>query len=262
MPDLSGLPASLREKTRWITLAGVPALVAHPDWHEGASDLPLRPWLLWMHGRSVNKELDPGRYQRLLRAGIATVAVDLPGHGERRDESWQTLERTAELVATMVEEIDPIVDAAHELGATGGLDLERVAIGGMSAGGMATLARLCRPHRFECAVVECTTGSWTWQPNLLRGGPEIVARLNPIDHLDAWRAIPLLVLHNRYDEWVRFDGQREFLDALVARTGRADLVTMHVYEKTGAPYEHAGFGRLGADAKDRVARFLAEKIAR
>jgi len=34
-----------------------------------------------MHGRTANKELDPGRYLRLIRAGIAVCAIDLPGHG-------------------------------------------------------------------------------------------------------------------------------------------------------------------------------------
>ncbi|MDZ4830928.1 MAG: prolyl oligopeptidase family serine peptidase [Phycisphaerae bacterium] len=261
-PELrSSLPLSLAAKARWIKLAGVPALIVHPDWDPAAdAPLPVRPWLLWMHGRTVTKELDPGRYQRLARAGIASVAVDLPGHGERLDNSAQRLDATLPLIAGMVSEVDAIVAAAHELGGNAGLDLERMAIGGMSAGGMATLARLCRPHRFAAAVVECATGSWRWQSNLMQGDPALVASLNPIDHLDGWRAIPLLVLHNRLDQWVRLAGQEEFVAALSARTARADLISMHVYDETGAPFEHAGFGRMGADAKDRVAQFLARHL--
>lgn len=210
-----------------------------------------------MHGRSVNKELDPGRYQRLLRLGIACVAVDLPDHGERRSVKVVDAGSSLQVIAQMVSEIDAVVDAAHELG---GLDLERMAIGGMSAGGMAALARLCRPHRFCAAVVECATGSWRWQENLVRSDPALAAALNPIDHVDTWRAIPLLVLHNLLDEWIPIAGQEEFVEAVRSRTARPDLVQMHVYDKTDAPNEHAGFGRKGADAKDRVAAFLESAL--
>lgn len=212
-----------------------------------------------MHGRTVNKEIDPGRFLRCLSAGIACVAVDLPGHGERLDPRDHETDRTLDVIARMVAEIDPIVDAVHALD---GFDLERFAIGGMSAGGMAALARLCRPHRFACAAVECTTGSWRWQPHLMQGDPTIVAALNPIDHLDGWRPIPLLVLHNRFDLWVPVAGQEEFVAALTVRDPHSSRVTMHVYDRTGAPYEHAGFGRMGADAKDRLVQFVATNVAK
>lgn len=258
MPDFAGLPTSLRRHARWLRVAGVPALVVHPDWAAETPDVPTRPWLLWMHGRTVTKELDPGRYARLARAGIASVALDLPGHGERLDVARHALDATLGVIAEMVHEIDRVVDACHDLG---GLSPDRYAIGGMSAGGMVTLARLTRPHRFSAAVVECTTGSWRWQPNLLKGDASALAALNPIDHLDGWRPIPLLALHNRLDEWVPIDGQREFLDAVAARTARPELVEFHVYDRTGAPNEHAGFGTMGADAKDRVVAFLARTLA-
>jgi hypothetical protein len=35
---------------------------------------------------------------------------------------------------------------------------------------------------------------------------------------------------------------------------------MHIYEATGAPNEHAGFGRLAADAKDRFTAFLVTTL--
>ena len=263
MPDLSGVPASLRAVSRWITLAGVPAMVSHPAWSSGSSaqtTVPSRPWLLWMHGRSVQKEIDPGRFLRCVRSGIACVAVDLPGHGERFEAGMQEPHRTLEVIDRMEREIDAVVDAVLELG---GFDVERFAIGGMSAGGMATLARLSRPHRFTAAVVECTTGSWRWQPNILKGDPAVVARLDPIRHLDGWRPIPFLALHNQFDEWVPLEGQREFVDAVTARCrglGSSAPIDLHVYDRTGAPNEHAGFGRMGADAKDRVVSFLSSAL--
>jgi pimeloyl-ACP methyl ester carboxylesterase len=157
MPEIGGgLPASVRERARFETLAGVPALVVHPGFAADGCMHPgieggRAPVLLWMHGRTANKELDPGRFLRLVRAGIATVSVDLPGHGARLDEALQQPERTLEFVERMAGEIDAVVEAML---ATGWFDDTRIAIGGMSAGGMAALIRLCRAHPFRAACVE------------------------------------------------------------------------------------------------------------
>lgn len=258
MPEIGGgLPASVREKARFETFAGVPALVVHPSFAPDGAFLGERPPVLfWMHGRTANKELDPGRFLRLVRAGIATVSIDLPGHGAREDLALQQPERTLEAVERMAGEIDSVVEAAL---ATGWFDDARMALGGMSAGGMATLVRLSRAHSFRAACVECTTGSFAWQRNRAMFEPERAARLDPIQHLDGWRAIPLLVLHNTLDEWVAVEGQREFVEALRAR-GLAKDVVMHEYAETGAPHEHSGFGRFAADAKDRQTAFLVREL--
>ena len=84
MPDLDArLPSSLQaiSETRRLG-ADVPSLVVRPESAPlGGGDRI--PFLLWMHGRTATKELDPGRYLRLARAGIGACAIDLPGHGER-----------------------------------------------------------------------------------------------------------------------------------------------------------------------------------
>lgn len=254
MPDLSGLPSSLLAHTRLIALGGVPALVAIPP--EASSERPV-PWLLWMHGRTVSKELDPGRYLRLLRAGIASVAVDLPGHGERLDPARQTAEAALAVIEQMAGEIDAVVAAAR---AVPELDADRIAIGGMSAGGMAALVRLCRPHRFAAAVGECTTGDLLGQPQLTATDPERVRRLDPATHLDGWREIPCIFLHNRHDEVVSCAALERFVERLRARATDPATVRLHVYDRTGAPAEHAGFGRQTADAKSRVTAFLEETL--
>ena len=89
---------------------------------------------------------------------IAACAIDLPGHGERRIEGWDSPSRTLDVLQQADSEIDGVVEAlaAPEFG--GAFDLDRMGIGGMSAGGMAALRRLCEPHEFKCAAVECTTG--------------------------------------------------------------------------------------------------------
>ena len=255
-PDTQ-LPSSLRARTRWrrLTPAGVPAMLVHPDW-EPANPVPV---VLWMHGRTVDKELDPGRYLRWLRAGIATCAVDLPGHGERFDADLQEPGRSLDIVKQMLAEIDPIVEA---LDAMGLFDLDNAAIGGVSAGGMATLARLCTPHRFRCVSVEATTGSWRHQSHrpMFRDRDQELAGLDPIEHLDGWREIPIQAFHGRYDEWVPVEGQQAFVDALRAHYRDANLIEFIRYDRTGAAYEHAGFGKYASEAKNTQLAFFERHL--
>ena len=254
------LPQSVLALARHERLAGgrVPALLVHPHWDRAAGRaLRPAPVLVWMHGRTVAKELDPGRYLRLARAGIASCALDLPGHGERLDRTLQEPERTLEVVAQMADELDAVV---ADLDASGDHDGCRRALGGMSAGGMAALVRLTRPHRFDAAAVECTSGSWRWLRHRAMFDPVRVAAMDPFEHLGGWRPIPLLALHNAGDEWIAVDSQREFVDAVRARTPDPGTVLLHVYGPTGAPNEHAGFGRMASDAKERMTAFLAANL--
>ena len=130
----------------------------------------------------------------------------------------------------------------------------------MSAGGMATLVRLTRPHRFDAALLECTIGSWRWQRNRAMFDPVRVAAMDPFEHLAHWQPLPLLALHNQGDEGVPVDGQRDVIEAVRARTPDPTWVQFHVYGPTGAPNEHSGFGRMASDAKDRATAFLTEHL--
>lgn len=246
------LPAALRQRATWERLgpSATPALLALP---EGATEDAPAPLVLWMHGRTVHKELDPGRYLRWLRAGIGACALDLPGHGERLDRELQRPERTLDVVRAMVDEIDGVVDAVRD---RPGVDADRLGIGGMSAGGMVTLVRLGAPHPFRAASVEATTGSWEHQRGRAMHRPDLVEAMNPIEHLEGWREIPLQVIHSKADEWVAFEGQMEFVDALRDRYERPDLVEVVAFERTGAPHEHVGFGRKAAEAKDAQTEFF------
>lgn len=260
--------AALTAMSQWVRLASdVPAVIVRPPpTVQPPSPLPL---LLWFHGRSVNKELDPGRYARLARVGVATCAIDLPGHGERSDAALQAPEATLRVVSQAVDEVDPILESLRQMG---DFAMDRVAIGGMSAGGMVTMVRLCRAHSFRAALLESTTGSWKHQSHRAMWDAGIVEALNPIDHLagaDAsdegnrlggWREIPVLSLHNTHDEWVDVRGAREFTEALRARARHPAAIQLHEYQGGGAPSEHAGFGRFGADAKDRGTAFLREAL--
>lgn len=258
----SQLPRSLSERTTLDTLGdGVPALVAQPE-----GDQPT-PFVLWMHGRTVSKELDPGRYLRWVRAGIAAVALDLPGHGQRFVDGAHDPERTPAVVEQMVGEIDGVLASLRERYPR--LDMARVGIGGMSAGGMATLRRLCDPHPFACAAIEGTTGDLTglyfppaghgkdWPVSHDRASVE---RIDASRHLADFRPIPLLALHNEGDELVPIGIQRGFLDRLRDHYRRegADpgLIRLETFRETGAPQEHSGFGRHANDAKNLQLDFL------
>jgi dienelactone hydrolase len=257
-------PRSLQPHTRTVRIPSnsgedVPALVIHPDWTTPT------PVVIWMHGRTAHKELDAGRFQRWLRAGIAACSIDLPGHGERADTEKQEATYTLRMVKQASAEIDSVVEGLADPAYTGAFDLERMGIGGMSAGGMVALRRLCDPHSFACAAVEGTTGALGRMPNYLdRHGPEILEEMDPMRHLDTWRPIPLLALHSEADQWISVEGIREFVTALRARyralgvdESTVELVT---WPTTGAPYEHLGFGRVSNDAKNLQTAFFRRHL--
>jgi alpha-beta hydrolase superfamily lysophospholipase len=245
----------------------VPSLIALPEPGLDSSSRPT-PTVLWLHGRTVSKELDPGRYLRWIRSGIAACAIDLPGHGERFDERLQTPEATLEVVELAAAEIDAVVEALRNEAVALGLARSSsdaaalpLAIGGMSLGGMVSMVRLCRDHSFRAASVEATTGSWSWQMHRAMWDAPRAEAMNPITHLDGWREIPFQALHARHDEWVAVDGQREFIEALRRRALRPEQITMEIFEeRTGAPNEHAGFGRYGAEAKERQLAFWRKHL--
>ncbi|MBY0307113.1 MAG: alpha/beta fold hydrolase [Phycisphaerales bacterium] len=265
MPDLSAqLPSALAKQARWVRLgpSEVPALVIHPDWEGGDP----RPVMVWMHGRTVGKELDPGRYLRWMRSeggGIATCAVDLPGHGERRAAGWEEPGRTLDVIEQMVGEIDGVVESLRRFG--GLFDLTRVGIGGMSAGGIVALRRLCDPHGFSCASVESTVGNveFFFQREAVYPAAQI-ARVDPLRRVGQWRPVPLLAMHSRADKVAPVAGIEGFIERLKGhyRAVGADegLVEFRTWQETGAPFEHNGFGRHSAEAKSQQTAFLSRYL--
>lgn len=260
-------PESLAKQTRRMSLAGVPALVAHPDWATPA------PVMVWMHGRTANKELDPGRYLRWIRAGVAAVALDLPGHGERYDVQLQHPRATMDVIAQMSGEIDRVVDALAAPGLGEYLDFARMGIGGMSAGGMTTLHRLTQGHDFVCAAIEGSTGAFealyfpadaSRPPWGVEQDRDKVVALDPSKHLDTFAPLPLLALHCEADEVVPFDTLQGFLALLreryVATGSNPALIELKTWPASGAPSEHSGFGRFGNDAKNAQVDFLTRQL--
>lgn len=261
-------PAALASRTRTARFGDIPALLAHPDWERPA------PVMIWLHGRTVNKELDPGRYLRWIRAGIAACAIDLPGHGERADSRLPHPANSLELIGRAVAEIDTVVAALRAHDSSHVFDLSRVGIGGMSAGGMATLRRLCDPHPFTCAAVEGATGNLlalyhppageASRPWPVSHPPERITPIDPMQNLAGWKPTPLLILHSEADRIVPIAGLRTFVEAVRAQTAKAggdpSIVEFTTWPETGAPDEHAGFGRVANDAKNAQVEFLKRHL--
>jgi len=250
----------------------VPALLAHPNWKSPA------PVVLWMHGRTANKELDPGRFLRWIRAGIAACSIDLPGHGERGWAGGHEPDASLKVIGQAVGEIDAVVEALADPRFQGVFDLDRIAIGGMSMGGIVTLRRLCDTHPFVCAAVEGTTG-WLEglyfpedrsepgkaQPGwVVRHERDAVAAVSAAAHLSTFRPMPLLMLHSEADRMMPFAVAKGFADRLRTHYQEigADpsLVELVTWPETGAPEEHIGFGRFSNDAKNTQTAFLTRHL--
>lgn len=261
MPDLSTtLPRSLQAQSRVLRLgaAATPTLLIHPRF-DAQSQKPLQPapFLLWLHGRTAQKELDSGRYLRLSRAGIATVALDLPAHGERAVSEKQTSEFSLEVVEELLVEIPGVLAALKDFPE---FDQSRCAIGGFSLGGMAALAALCQPHSFCAALIEATSGDWSEMASA-KHDPVRAQRLEPLRHLDSWKPIPLMALHAIEDEMVPVTPQRGFIEKIRAQTSANIPVVWEEFARTGAPKEHIGFGIFAAHAKTVGTQFLVDHLA-
>ncbi len=261
------MPRALTQRTLITRIADdVPVLLAHPDqaWHDqGATPTPA-PICLWFHGRTVSKELDPGRYLRWVRAGVAACAIDLPGHGERMRPGWDQSDHTLQVAKQAASEVDAIVRALSEPRFNNAFDTTRLAIGGMSAGGIAALARLCAPHTFTCACLEATTGDFSVMQGRTFHVEHLVEELEPISHLTNWRPIPILALHSEKDEWIPIEGQRNFFNALrdhyTKQGADPDIARLHTWPETGALHEHMGFGKMSNEAKNLQTEFLVQHL--
>jgi len=262
------LPQSLQAKSKHIRLGdNVPALVVHPDFDKPTQSP--RPWVLWIHGRTVYKELDPGRYNRWARAGIGAIAIDLPGHGERFTDDGHSPTQTVQNLTQCINEIPAVIQSIADLGI---FDMTKSAIGGMSAGGMVTSRILCNNHKFLGASLECTTGNLiglyfptdSSQSSLSRihhDRSEVEAIDTP-SHLDTFKPIPLLAMHNKGDTIIPYQSQADFIQTLKSHyqtnNTNPDLIQFITFDNTGAIQEHAGFGKFAAEAKDKQLAFFKD----
>ena len=63
-------------------------------------------------------------------------------------------------------------------------------------------------------------------------------------------------MHSRADQWVLWEGQREFLEALRRRSRDPGRIEELVFDRTGATFEHLGFGHAANEVRLTEIDFL------
>ncbi|HEX2188071.1 MAG TPA: alpha/beta fold hydrolase [Longimicrobiaceae bacterium] len=175
----------------------VPAILLLPDADEPA------PGALLLHGYSSRKEHMADNVGRaLLEEGIASLAVDLPLHGDRSDPlQAQSARNPLAMVRLWRTALKEARLATRYLAARREVDGERLAAAGYSLGSFLAVAMAADEPRVR-AVVLAAGG------DLPAGTPLAAVARTVADPLRAVRKLaprPLLMVHGRDDRTVRAD---------------------------------------------------------
>ena len=95
-------------------------------------------------------------------------------------------------------------------------------------------------------------------------GADSRASVDASAHLAGFSPVPLLMLHSESDELVPFSTAREFAARLRVHYESADadpaMIQLVSWPRTGAPFEHNGFGNVSNDAKNIQTEFFARHL--
>ena len=196
-----------RRRSLRIVLEGatVPAIMLLPD---STGEVPAA---LLLHGYGSRKEqMADGIGRALLEVGIASLAIDLPVHGEReraidRDALRNPLEMLALWRAALVE----CTGAIDWLAAHPAIDPDRIALTGYSMGSF--LAVLTAPRAPRVRAIVLAAGG-----DLPQGAPftKVVRTLaDPRASVQAFGGRPLLMVSGKRDRTVTPDQARRLFDA-------------------------------------------------
>jgi uncharacterized protein len=192
---------------------GVPAIFQVPD-----STTPVAGALL-LHGWSSNKEQMAETVGRaLLERGIASLAIDLPLHGDRSEvEMLRGRVDPLRLLTEWQTAVEESVLALRYLSARAETDRERLAVVGYSLGSYVALAVASRDARAR-AVVLAAGG------DLPAGTPFTMLIRTVTDPMQLVRTLngrPLLMMHGRQDRTILPDqAERLFAAASEPKTMR------------------------------------------
>ena len=209
------MPEKVWFANRGVKLAGL------LYWPDGDGVQPPYPAVVVCHGLGSRKERHAEFAEFLSRHGLASLTIDLRGHGE----SDGSLDGN---------EVDDLAAAAEYLRGRSGIDGERLAVRGSSLGGFyAILAAASFPF-FRAAVAVCpATGAGLRSALVEQGMPHLIdgdglyARLKVPDYLqflesrDVFEAVKqispraLYLIHARGDETIPY----QVSEALYRRAG-------------------------------------------
>jgi dienelactone hydrolase len=161
------------------------------------------PGALLLHGYSSRKEhMADGVGRALLREGVASLAVDLPLHGDRSDPlQLQSARNPLAILKLWRLALKEAALAVRYLGAREEVDGERIGVAGYSLGSFLSVALAADEPRIR-AVVLAAGG------DLPAGTPlAAVARAvaDPVRAVRKLRGRPLLMVHGKWDRTVRPD---------------------------------------------------------
>ena len=186
--------------------AAIPAILMLPD---ATGEVPAA---LLIHGYTSRKETMSDSVGRaLLDVGIASLAVDLPLHGERfvagRSRGGM---QPLELMRTWKLALTECALGLRYLAARPEIDRERRAVVGYSLGSFLGVTIAARERAAVKAVVLAAGGDL---PDDLPFGMMIRAVVDPIVAVRSLDATPLLMVHGRRDRTVTAAQARRLFDA-------------------------------------------------
>ena len=189
--------------------------------HAGREDVPAElllpleprpaPAALLLHGAGSHKgTMSDTAGRALLARGVASLAIDLPMHGARKEAmDMNALRNPVELVRRWRGALEDVTRAVDALVEHPDIDGDRLAVVGYSLGSFLGVAAAARDRRLRCVVV-AAGGDF---PSDL---PFAVAVRMAADPLRAVRKLaprPLFVVHGRRDSTVRPEQAQRLFDA-------------------------------------------------
>jgi uncharacterized protein len=201
-----GTRFSLELRADALGEAAVPALLLIPDAPTAA------PAALLLHGYTSHKEMMSDRVGRaLLGVGIASIAIDLPLHGERMGPGGPRRSGLSpiELMRNWKLALAECAIALRYLAARSEMDRERLSIVGYSMGSFLGVTVAAR-ERAVRAVVLAAGGDL---PDDMPLGMMVRTVVDPVASVRKLDGTPLLMMHGRRDRTVTPSQAQRLFDA-------------------------------------------------